>query len=177
MTSDIYGQIIGFIALTIGILGYWEHDLIKFKKIATVTSILWAISYFLLGGYTSAAVIVIISIRQFVGIYNHHFSYLTKVILCSLFILLSIIMAWFTWHGWVSTLPVIASIISTISWFFATSVVLRKRRFISDLIWILNAIILHNYSNLISTTISIFVNLYTIKKNILHEAKLAENKV
>ncbi|MHB0929148.1 MAG: YgjV family protein [Candidatus Nanopelagicales bacterium] len=123
-------------------------------------------SFYSLGGYTSAVVCLITGTRQVTSIYTSSYTLSQKQKITGFFLLLATGVTWLTWQGPISLLPLMASSISTVSAFFANSVVLRKRRFFSDALWIINAIALENYANLVSSALSVLINGLTLKKNI-----------
>jgi glucan phosphoethanolaminetransferase (alkaline phosphatase superfamily) len=169
---EIYGQILGFIALLIGLSAYTHHNLTKLKLTISISSLFLASSYFFLHGNTAATIIVVIAIRQFISIYSDKLSFHNKVILSTFFISFSFLLLLLTWQGLVSVLPFLASLIATIAYFFANSITLRKSGLVTDSIWIINATILHLYPHLIACILAIGINLFMIKKIMHHEKNI-----
>jgi hypothetical protein len=172
------GQIIGFIGLLFSLFAYTHKNVFKLKLNFAISSFFWAGSYYLLKGYTSAAVISIIVLRQISGLFSDNFSVEKKVFLCLLFIFLSGVFTIYTWHGWISILPFVNNLIATIAYFFATPLELRKRLALTDFLWLINAMYLHSYMHMVSAILSICINIFTIykiqhnQKNILPAAEV-----
>lgn len=157
-------QVVGLLGLGVSLFAFFQKDLKKFKLTFALSSVLWAGSYYLLKGYTSAAIIAIIAIRQFAGVFTDKFSNRNKVVICLTFIILSGIFTIYTWQGMISLLPFINNTIATIAYFFASPIELRKRLVLTDVLWAVNSILLHSYIHLFGSIVSIAINLFTINK-------------
>lgn len=168
----IVGQVIGFIALVIGLSSFFQHNMVKFKLLAGISSIMWSISYYLLNGITSSIILLTIAARQIVSINTPKWNQSQIKLVCGFFISITVIFTIITWHGYLSLLPLIASLIATIAYFYSDPITLRKRLLITDVFWLVNSIALQSYSHLIASILSIIINLITIKKITNHEKNI-----
>lgn len=165
----IVGQIVGFLGLVIGLSSFFQHNMVKFKLLAGVSSILWSISYYLLNGITSSIILLTIAARQIVSINTPKWNKTQIKLVCGFFVSITIAFTIITWHGLISLLPLIASLIATIAYFYSDPITLRKRLLITDVFWLINSILLSSYSHLIASILSIIINIITIRKIINHE--------
>lgn len=160
------GQAVGYFSIFVMVSAYFVHDLVRFKLVSLASSTLQALSFALMHEMTSSLVCVVITLRLASSLRAHQYNRSRKMGLTATFLGMAVAASWITWQGPVSLLPLAASAISTVSSFFATSIVLRQRRFLSDALWITNAILLGNLASLISSLSSFAINAITLKKNI-----------
>lgn len=152
--------LIGIIAFLVGLSGFLIKDYKKLRLTFGIGSILWALHFFLLGGYTAATIQVAMGLRTWISILLHHkkdlvFSY----ILISTFVFL--LLMFFSWQGPISILPALAAINSTIA-YTRNNLTMRLLFLISSLFWVLNAIVLGSIPGLIAEIMAIIFNLIGI---------------
>lgn len=120
-------QLIGFFAFLFTLLGFMQKNDTTLKRLLAVGSLLWTIHYYLLGAETAALITIIISIRQFLAsIVDIQTKSKMKNFLFSIFMGANIIILYYTWQGYISILPFLASTIATIGMFFVSGIALRK---------------------------------------------------
>lgn len=127
-------------------------------------SLLYGIQYILLGAYTGAIINFIGSARS--GSYmlknkNKVLSmYLLPVIFCFIYIMNGI----FTWDGWLSLLPTIASIIYCLAIWQDNVKVIRKISLIFQILWLIYALAVGAYVAVITEIVLIISTIIAIIK-------------
>lgn len=79
-----------------------------------ISDVIWFMYYFLQAAYSGAAVAVIGIIREFIFI-NKEKKWAKHIAWLYIFLILAVVSAIFTWKSWFSILPMIASIVSVVS--------------------------------------------------------------
>jgi hypothetical protein len=109
-----------------------------------LAGILWALNNFLLGATTGAALSCVSVARTGTASLMYQRDHRIRIGACALFILISLVTALLTWHGWLTLLPVAASVLVTYAAFFLTGSRLRLALLISALLWTQNVLSLHS---------------------------------
>ena len=148
--------IIGIIAAAVGLSSAFQTIQKRLKLQIGASSYIWAIHFFLLGGFTESLMQIGIGTRTWVSIYLKRSifavtAYLTITSLGFLSIL------YFTWQGPLSILPTLAAINSTVAYLFG-NIQMRLMFFISSLCWIISGYYLGSYPIIITETIGICMN-------------------
>ena len=152
--------LIGIMAFLVGLSGFLIKDYKKLRLTFGIGSLLWALHFFLLSGFTAATIQVAMGLRTWISILLHHKKHLVYgYILISTFVFL--LLMFFSWQGPMSILPTLAAINSTIA-YTRSSLTMRLMFLISSLIWVLNAIVLGSIPGLIAEITAILFNLIGI---------------
>jgi hypothetical protein len=109
-----------------------------------LAGILWALNNFLLGATTGAALSCVSVARTGTASLVYQGDNRIRIGACALFILISLVTASLTWHGYLTLLPVAASILVTYAAFFLAGSRLRLALLISALLWTQNVLSLHS---------------------------------
>jgi len=147
-------------AFLIGLSGFLIKDYKKLRLTFGISSLLWALHFFLLGGYTAASIQVAMGLRTWISIILPQKKHLVYgFILISTFAFLGLM--FFSWQGLISILPTLAAINSTIA-YTRNNLMMRLMFLISSLLWVLNAIVLDSSPGLIAEVTAIIFNLIGI---------------
>lgn len=159
---------IGLVALCIGLRANLKRSDASMKRNMSIASALWGVYYLLLGGYTAAATSLISMSRQLItsrlDLMNARVQrrvefgyYGAAMAVCAL-----------TWHGWVSLLPAIATMVSTFAMFQLKFERFRWAMVVSGTIWCVNAFYFQAWEQLFSVSMSIATTLVGLKGVRLH---------
>ncbi|HUD27109.1 MAG TPA: YgjV family protein [Burkholderiaceae bacterium] len=109
-----------------------------------LAGILWALNNFLLDATTGAALSCVSVARTGTASLLFQRGNRIRIGACALFIVISLVAASLTWRGWLTLLPVAASILVTYAAFFLSGSRLRLALLISALLWTQNVLSLHS---------------------------------
>ena len=162
---------VGLVALCIGLRANLRRSDASMKRNMSIASALWGVYYLLLGGYTAAATSLISMSRQLVtsrlDLLNARVQrrvefgyYGAAMVICAL-----------TWHGWVSLLPAVATMVSTFAMFRLKFERFRWAMVVSGVIWCANAFYFQAWEQLISVSMSIGTILIGLRGVRLHRLR------
>jgi hypothetical protein len=109
-----------------------------------LAGILWALNNFLLGAATGAALSCVSVARTGTASLVSKRDNRIRIGACALFILVSLVTASLTWQGWLTLLPVAASVLVTYAAFFLSGSRLRLALLIGAMLWTQNVLSLHS---------------------------------
>jgi hypothetical protein len=148
------------IGLTAGFLGLSASLQIVQKKLKLqigASSYIWAIHFFLLGGFTAALMQIGIGSRTLLSIYLKRSIFaISSYVICTSAMFIS--MMYFTWVGPMSLLPTFAAINSTIA-YLLNNIQMRLMFLLSSLCWIISGYYLKSYPIILAEIIGICMNL------------------
>lgn len=106
-----FAQFVGFAGVAINLLIYQQKSQKRILFFKSISDIVWALHYMLLGAFSGAAVAGVGLMRETVFIFSkkHRKKWLV------LFMLITSVSIYFTWKNWYSIFPAIASFLSVIS--------------------------------------------------------------
>lgn len=130
-------------------------------------------NFWFLAAYTSFAISLLILIRQFITALVHDKSLKIKSILTIFFVVLNIIVGYYTYTNIISIFPIIAGIIATISMFMFKNGKLRLSLLVCELCWFVNNIYYINIGGLIANVLNVSIHI----KNIIHFKKEDKSKI
>ena len=110
----IIGQLIGFVATILCFLIYQQKDRKRILFVKLLADLTWMLHYFLLSAYSGVAICIISTARAIVFL-NPEKKWADKRFWVPFFILMAFVMGHLTWGGFYSVFPIMASIISIIS--------------------------------------------------------------
>lgn len=110
----LIGQLIGCIAVVLCFFVYQQKSRRRVLLTKLLADLTWMLHYFFLSAYSGVAICVISTTRAIVFL-NSEKKWANKRVWVPIFIALAIIMGYFTWSEIYSVLPIIASVISILS--------------------------------------------------------------
>lgn len=157
----------GLMAAGVGLSSALQTIQKRLKLQIGASSYLWALHFFLLGGFTESLIQVGIGTRTWVSIILKR----SVVAICAYLICTSLgfltILA-ITWSGPLSLLPTFAAINSTIA-YLLPNIPMRLMFFFSSLCWIISGYHLNSYPIILTETIGICMNLLGIWRILIKE--------
>ena len=104
----------GALGILTNVLIYQQKDAKRLILFKLASDVIWALHYFFLSAYTAMAISIIATVREITFAKKNKSKAVSGALLV-FFIICSIVSAYYTWAGYQSLLPAIASIISVIS--------------------------------------------------------------
>lgn len=152
MTINLFIQLLGFVGTGLYFLSYQYKDNRKLFKIQYISYFFYVSHFFLLKAYTGSFSYLVNLIRCHYLSRNNHRSDARTI--CIVFCFLQVLVAIFTWDSWISLLPVVANIASTIASFTNSAKKIRLTGlFINSPLWIIYNIIVKSWAGVIDELI------------------------
>ncbi|MCQ8895557.1 YgjV family protein [Limnobacter humi] len=139
-------RLAGALALILNLLGFVVIDERRTKLLLAASSAGWAVQYGFNGVHTGMGIMVLAAIRQALSAYTFHWPFKCRLRLSWFFTALACIVTALTWQGWVSSsLPLVATLIGTWSFFVLSNVGMRKATLVSNLMWGLHGFLFNSW--------------------------------
>ena len=154
-------QLIGFVALGVGMLVYQFNTRKQILTILSLASLLFSIQFFLLGAY-SGAVLNAINVARNYAFYKYRYRAWSAIVLWG-FIAIFCIATILTWQGPLSLLPAIGMISGAFANWQPKAKHIRLLSLISPPAWFVYAVAVHSYAGMIGEVLilsSILVGMY-----------------
>lgn len=110
----IIGQLVGFVATVLCFLIYQQKDRKRILFVKLLADLTWMLHYFLLSAYSGVAICIISTARAIVFL-NPEKKWADKRFWVPFFLVMAGVMGYLTWNGIFSLFPILASVISIIS--------------------------------------------------------------
>ncbi len=165
---EIIGQGIGFIAMALGVLSFQAKSYKGIMAFQTAFTLFWIIHFIMLGYPSGAALNLVCFIRNLVYFLREKINPKIMRFFPAAVILLSIGAGALTYTGWTSLIPVLASILGTISLYIRDERMLRITSIAVSLSWLAFDIVtfsIAGFCNDIFALISIITALIRYRKN------------
>ena len=124
----LVGKIVGYIAIVASVLIYQQKTRKNLLISKAVTDVLWIIHYFLMGGYTGAAVTCVALVREVVFFRSDWRNKNSKLILV-VSLCISAVCTALTWDGVFSIFAMLCSMLSIVSFWIGEPKVSRIMAF------------------------------------------------
>lgn len=111
---NFIGQLIGVVATVLCFMIYQQKSRKQILFVKMLADLTWLLHYFFLGAYSGVA-ICIISITRAIVFLNPEKKWANKRVWVPIFILMAFVMGYLTWGGVFSLFPMLASLISIVS--------------------------------------------------------------
>jgi len=111
---NLIGQLIGVVATVLCFMIYQQKSRKRILFVKMLADITWLMHYLLLSAYSGVAICVV-SITRAIVFLNPEKKWADKRVWVPIFIAMSLVMGYFTWNGIFSVFPLLASVISIIS--------------------------------------------------------------
>ena len=158
-------QLIGAIAYTTIAASYYKKEKKKILFLQILAYIFFTIHYYLLSGITGV-ICNLIGLLALIGIYIFDkYKLKNKKLIVSLFVLLLIIANITTFQNIYSFFPMIASVISIISFLSDKENNIRIVGSISALCWLIYAIVYKSYITIFFEVVTLIITLIALIKN------------
>lgn len=160
----LLAQAIGFLGLTSHVLSFQQKTRGKVLLFTMIGCIFWALHFSLLGFYTAAAVNLVVALRSFVF---YRYKNRDNHLLLYGFMIIFIVSTALTWQGMISSLPLVACLISTYASWQMSAQKIRWFTLPVPILWFSHNILAGSIAAMIADTsvfISIVVGLWRYRK-------------
>ena len=149
---SVFIQLIGFVGTALYFLSYQYKDNKTLFKVQYISYFFYVSHFFLLGALTGSMSYSVNLIRcHYLSRDNHKSNAKT---ICIIFCLLQVLVLIFTWNSWISLLPVIANIASTIASFTNSAKKIRATGLLINApLWIIYNCIVGSWAGVIDELI------------------------
>jgi len=155
-----YIQILGYIAMILGIAAFLQKDDVRLKMIMACMAIVIVVHFSLLGAYVAAVSATLagsralLSLNPYVMRKRHYF--------VAGFVLLTIVLSAYTYTRWIDIFPFITGTLGTFALFYLRGVALRWGFASIGTLWLLHNILAQSYGPLVMEMFILTANLVTI---------------
>lgn len=140
-------QIIGFIALILGVASYQFKLRTKILLTQGAANFLWAIHFYLIGAFTGSALNFVALGRNYTFVkYRNKFP---GPILPSLFIVIFVAAVIFSWQGYLSLLPLGGMILGTLAFWHKNPTIIRLLSLFCSPMWFVYNLLSGSYPGII----------------------------
>ncbi|MFK7839618.1 MAG: YgjV family protein [Bdellovibrionales bacterium] len=163
-----YIQIVGYIGMALGIFVFLQRDDRRLKLSMVVMTAVMVIHFVLLGRYVAAISAASagsragLSLIPFVMRHRHYFA--------AFFVVLTCVLGVVTYSEWFDSLPFMAALLGTYSFFYLKGLWLRCSLLVGGTFWLLHNIMALSYGPAVMEVFILSANAYTIFI-LLHERK------
>lgn len=138
LTPYLLSQILATVALFTDLASFQFKEKSKIMTCTTISTVFLAVHCYLLNEISASIILIIAALRFYTAIFT------TNSTIRNLFVLVSLIAVCFTYDGFVSLLPAVASINSTYACFLKNDQPLRLRMIVTTTLFIVFYIIIRS---------------------------------
>jgi len=163
-----FGQAIWFLAMFIIFYAFTIKDDTKLIKVLTLSNVFWIIHFYLLGNIWALIATLVAVIRLFLSLkYKKNLSALLFVSFLSVFLW------YFSYEGYISLFPIIATILASYAFFYLEKAALRVFLIIVSTMWLYYHIQTGSISGVINEIIVQFTLCLTIYRFIYEKERFS----
>lgn len=157
--SAVFVQLVGFVALAVGLLGFQANKRGNMLKFQVAASVLYAVHFYLLGAFTGAVMNGVNAGRNYAFFKIAKRTWLLPAGFMIIFALAGII----TWQGPLSVLPTLAMLTGTLAFWQKNPTTIRLLELISPPLWFAYNAVAGSYPGMLAEIIlfcSIILGIY-----------------
>ncbi len=151
-------QVLGFVSFGLGISTFYQKDDRRLKVLMLVFNLNHLLHFLLLGSVISAAGALLSAIRTSTAIYTSSY----KVAMA--FVVASIAMGSYLVENWWDWIPMVGTVIGTISVFCLSGIAMRVGFLVGAFLWLANNILVGSIGGTLLEATLIAMNLITISR-------------
>ena len=125
---------------------------------------IWALNNLLLGAYTAAALSLVSAGRTATSAVTLRAAEPVRRLACAAFMVLTLAISVFTWHGWPSALLLIASLLSTFAMFHLRATPLRLMMLLVSALWMGNAWMVDSWEQMLANVVTAGAAVYGARR-------------
>ncbi len=172
----IASQIVGVFAFSIYLASYWQKDRRTLLMLSIVECILFAVQYFLLGSMTGAIINIVGILRSSTFMYKDKNKFMNSYVMPTIIHALYFFNAIFTWEGWITMVPTIASFLKCHTLWQNNTKTIRKNGIPIQILWLIYAIYLNSYVSIFFQIVLIIsIAVAIVRLDILKGRKIKYN--
>lgn len=154
--NQIFIQILGFVALGLGVSALLHKKDNALKVLLSCQSFVLSAHFFLLGANGATVACFVSGTRNLTSIYSK-FKHLAIF-----FITLYVVLGYFRYESWIDLLPLSATIVTTIGFFYLEKIPMRLTVLYATSMWLIHNAIVMSLGPLIMESLIFVANLKTI---------------
>ena len=165
--TQIFAQILGAVGVLIFVILYHGKNIRNVLKKKFLMDIVWALHYFLVGGYTGCMTNLICCVREVVFMNNDKKIFKSRIWLL-VFIILNWVFTIATWTGGYCTLPALVATLATYSFWQKSITIAQIIVLVNNVFMIVYDIFVSSYMGIVGETlafISVILALVMSKRN------------
>jgi len=174
--SQFIIQTIGILALVFFSISLQKKNRSSILKFHIVSTLLYAVHFFLLGAFTAVAMVLLNGLKSYVFLFKTKYAWVDHKIVLYIFFALFIAAGFIFWEGYHSLLLIIALCLVTLSHWQKDTKKLRGIFFLTPPLWIVYDVIVGSYAGIVSELVLMFSNLLGYLKFETNKKTDAENK-
>lgn len=149
----ILAQLFGALGIVVFVAMYHFNKMQGVLRAKLLMDALWATHFFLLGAYTGFVTNCVCMLREIVFMNNKHKFFRSKIWFW-LFLIVILFAGFYTWQGWHSVIPAIASSLATISFWQKNVKVARYIGAINNVMMFTYDVFVGSYTGMLGETLA-----------------------
>lgn len=172
----IASQIVGVFAFSFYLASYWQKDRRALLLLSIVECILFGIQYFLLGSITGAIINIVGILRSTSFIYKGKNKFMSGYAMPAIIHGLYFFNAVFTWSGWITIIPTVASFLKCHTMWQNNTKSIRRLGIPIQFLWLIYGIYLNSYVSIFFQIVLIIsIAVAIVRLDILKGRKIKYN--
>jgi len=139
MSSDFLVHASGLAALVINVWALLGRCDVALRRQSVLAGCLWALNNVLLGAHSAAVLSMVSATRTATSAATLDRSRIARRNTFLLFVAITIVAAAATWNGWIGSITLVASVMSTYAMFYMRGLALRLSMLVVSMMWMVNA--------------------------------------
>jgi hypothetical protein len=131
----ITAQLLGFLALCVGIYAFSRTDDQQLRAGQAVQSFILALHFYLLGAGSAAAIALLAGIRNSISLYKSIKN------IAVVFLIIYIFVGFYTYEYLIDVLPVLSALLGTTAIFYLSGIPMRLLMMFSTSLWIIHNVV------------------------------------
>ena len=169
-------QIVGVFAFSLYLVSYWQKDRRTLLTLSVIECILFAIQYFLLGSMTGAIINLVGILRSSTFMYKDKNNFMKSYTMPSVIHLLYFLNAIFTWEGYITLIPTIASFMKCHTMWQNNTKTIRRNGIPIQILWLIYGIYLNSYVSIFFQIVLIIsIAVAIVRLDVLRGRKIKYN--
>ena len=147
---ELAAQIVGALGIASTIIIYQQKKRSRLLIFKLISDILWGVHYVLLGAYTATAMCIVAILREIVSMNREKHRWARHNFWPVILIIMAVVSSAITWHGAISILPAVASVVSMISFWIGSPRLTRRLVFINSGAMITYDVLVLSYTGIVN---------------------------
>ena len=160
MPTELLIHASGVCALALNVVALLRRCETALRIQSGLSGALWALNNLLLGAHTAAALSLLSAGRTATSAATLRAADPVRHLACAAFMALTLGITAFTWHGWPSTLLLVASLLSTFAMFHLRATPLRLTMLLVSALWMVNAWMVDSWEQMLANVVTAGAAIY-----------------
>ena len=165
MPTELLIHVTGVCALALNVTALVRSCERALRLQSGLSGAVWALNNLLLGAHTAAALSLVSAGRTATSAVTLRAAVPVRHAACAAFMILTLAITAFTWHGWPSALLLIASLLSTFAMFYLRANRLRLTMLGVSALWIVNAWQYDSWEQMLANGVTALAAIYGAQRD------------